>query len=371
MRITHLNKRYWPHIGGVERSLHAIARACVRQGDRVTALVCAPSARARRRIVDGVEVLEAPSFGVFQSQPIAPSFLALPNFETVWHLHEPFPLGTLAFLIRLAARRTSPLIVTWHSDVVRQRTLKPVHAALARRVLEHAALIHVPSMAHINASEILPHFRDKVRAIPFIVDIESMRRQPTHPLAVDLRKWANGRQIAVAVGRLVYYKGVDVLLDAVSEVPDVCVAIVGEGPLRDLLESQAARLGIEGRVRWLGAISDEDLVGVFSAGDFFVLSSVARSEAFGLVQVEAMAAGLPVISTRLGTAVEVVNIDGVTGVVVPPRDPARLAGAMRILARDVRKRDELRLGALAHASDFAEARLVDQYRALYAEALGG
>jgi glycosyltransferase involved in cell wall biosynthesis len=162
-----------------------------------------------------------------------------------------------------------------------------------------------------------------------------------------------------------------VLLVAVREVPDLCVAIVGDGPLRGVLERQAARLGIDDRVRWLGAITDEDVVGVLSAGDFFVLSSVGRSEAFGLVQVEAMAAGLPVISTRLGTAVEVVNVDGATGLVVPPSDPTRLAAAMRLLARDVRKREELASGALSHASDFAEERLVDQYRALYSETLGG
>src|SRR5438132_1595322 len=176
MRITHLNQRYWPHIGGIERSLHAMARACVRRGDDVSAVVCASGLASERNLVDGVEVLGVPSFGVFQSQPIAPSYLRLPEVTgTVWHLHEPFPLGTLALV----------------------------------------------------------------------------------------------------VARLVYYKGVDVLLDALALSPCARLVVVGDGPLRDQLSRHAIALGVADRVCWLGTVSDDDLVGAFSAADFFVLPSVA------------------------------------------------------------------------------------------------
>jgi rhamnosyl/mannosyltransferase len=370
VRITHLNKRYWPHIGGVERSLHAIARACASRGDNVSAIVCAGGPRARRYTFDGVNVIETPSFGVVQSQPIAPSYIWLPNVTgTVWHLHEPFPLGTLALLLKASGRRSLPAIVTWHSDVVRQRALKPFHAALARKLLQRVRFIHVPTEAHIANSEILPEFRAKIRAIPFIVDVAATRRRVDHPLSRTLRQWARGSTVALLVGRLVYYKGVGVLLDALSRTRGIRLVVVGDGPLRDELKARALALGIADRVQWLGSVTDEDLVGAFSGADLFVLPSVARSEAFGLVQVEAMAAGLPVISTRLGTSVEVVNVDGSSGVLVEPRDPAALADAMQAIVDDVALRERLSAGALRRAEDFTEERLVDRYRDLYAASL--
>src|SRR5438309_2270173 len=171
MRITHLNKRYWPHVGGIERVVHTLARASARCGDEVTALVCAAGPRPERRTLDGVTVIAAPAFGVLQSQPLAPSYLRLPDhFDGVWHLHEPFPLGTLALLLTALDCDSLPAVVTWHSDVIRQRMLKPMHAVLARRVLHRVPFIHVPTEAHIENSGILPEFAEKIRAIPFIID---------------------------------------------------------------------------------------------------------------------------------------------------------------------------------------------------------
>jgi len=371
VRITHLNKSYWPHIGGVERSLHNLARACVRHGDHVSALVCAKGPRAGRRMVEGVEVIAAPTFGVLQSQPIAPSYLRLPHIAaTVWHSHGQSPPPELTLLFPSRRRRALPTVVTWHSHVVRQCALKPMHAALARRLLRRVTRIHVPTEAHIESSAILPEFREKVRAIPFIVDVAAMRRCADHPLALALRDWAQGSTIALAVGRLVYYKGVEVLLDALALTRHIRLVIVGDGPLRDALQARAARLGINQRLRWLGSVADDDLVGAFSSADLFVLASVARSEAFGLVQVEAMAAGVPVISTRLGTSVDVVNVDGISGLLVKPGDPNELAAAIEKIANDRELRRRLSTGALERAQDFSESRLVGRYRELYMETAG-
>jgi rhamnosyl/mannosyltransferase len=344
-----------------------MARACVRRGDHVSALVCAAGPKATHRQVEGVDVIEAPSFGVLQSQPISPSYLRLPPVgEGVWHLHEPFPLGTLAVLLNSTARAKLPLVVTWHSDVIRQRALKPLHAALAKRVLRRAQFIHIPTDAHVANSAVLLEFREKVRTIPFIVDIEAMRRRTDHTLAVGLREWAAGSSVVLTVGRLVYYKGIDVLLDALSMTRHLRLVVAGGGPLRGRLEGRAADLGIADRIKWLGSVTDDELVGAFSAADLFVLPSVARSEAFGLVQVEAMAAGLPVVSTRLGTGVEIVNLDGSTGIVVEPNAPAALAEVIQTIADDSVLRARLAAGALRRAEDFDESRLVERYRDLYA-----
>jgi rhamnosyl/mannosyltransferase len=196
-----------------------------------------------------------------------------------------------------------------------------------------------------------------------------MRRRPDHHLAIALREWAGGAFVVLVVGRLVYYKGIDVLLDALSMTRHMRLVVAGDGPLRARLEARSAALGVADRIKWLGTVTDDELVGAFSAADVFVLPSVARSEAFGLVQVEAMAAGLPVVSTRLGTSVEIVNVDGSTGIVVEPNVPATLADAIQTIADDAALRARLAAGALRRAEDFAETRLVDRYRDLYAAAM--
>lgn len=366
MLIAHLNKRYWPHVGGIERFVCDLASATVAVGDPVTAYVCAPGPRPSRDVSGGVEVLGAPTFGVVSSQPLAPTYPLLPREDgAIWHLHEPFPLGTLTAALRARGRRR--LIVTWHSDVIRQRRLRPLHSFLVRRVLRAADAIHVPTRAHLERSEMLRPFSDKVRVIPFLVDLRRVAAPPGHPLAARVRAFAAGGPVVLAVGRLVYYKGVDVLLEALAATSAPRLVIVGDGPLRPRLEALAARLGIGSRVLWLGTVSDADLAAAYSASDVFVLSSVAPSEAFGIVQVEAMAAGLPVVSTRLGTGVEEVNRDGETGLLVRPGASGDLVAALERLLGDEPLRRRLGAQAREHAQTFSPERLLPRYRELYAE----
>ncbi len=198
--------------------------------------------------------------------------------------------------------------------------------------------------------------------------IERFRRDPSHPLARRIRTWAAEAPVALFVGRLVYYKGLDVLLDALPRAPAARLVIVGDGPLRGDLRERSTRLGIDHRLLWLGEIGDEDLIGAYGGADVLVLPSTGRTEAFGVVQVEAMAAGLPVISTRLGTGVERVNLDGVTGRIVAPGDAAELAAALEEIVGDGALRSRLAAAALERSEEFAAAQLLDRYLALYAEA---
>lgn len=372
LSITHLNKWYVPHVGGVERALHWIARACVRRGDLVRAIVCAPGPVPRRWYVDGVDIRGVPSFGVLQSVPIAPSYpFALPRRSgSIWHLHEPFPLGTVGLLLRAIAssERPLPAVVTWHSDVVRQRLARPMHTALVRALLDRVAIIHVATQAHVENSAVLPAYRAKVRVVPFIVDVDRFRRVPDHAVARRIREWADGDPVALFAGRFVYYKGLDVLLAALARVPRLRLVLAGDGPLRAMLEARARQLGLVPRLLWLRTPDDDGLVGAYSGCDFFVLPSTGRAEAFGLVQVEAMAAGLPVISTRLATGAATVNIDGATGILVTPGDDVVLAEALCNLTEAPDMRARFAVNAVERAADFAEGRLAERYRDLYREA---
>jgi rhamnosyl/mannosyltransferase len=164
------------------------------------------------------------------------------------------------------------------------------------------------------------------------------------------------------VGRLVYYKGLHVLLEAAREWPGMIV-IAGDGPLEPTLRAQAAALGLGDRVQFAGRVPDEELPAYYQACDAFVLPSIARTEAFGVVQVEAMAAGLPVVSTRLPTGVPWVNQDGVSGIVVTPDDASALGEALGRLGRDRDLRERLAAGARQRAEAlFSRDRMVRIFR---------
>jgi rhamnosyl/mannosyltransferase len=172
------------------------------------------------------------------------------------------------------------------------------------------------------------------------------------------------------VGRLVYYKGVEVLVRAMARV-NADLVLIGRGPLRTDLEALASSLGIGDRVRFVEPVDDDDLAAWYRAADVFCLPSVARSEAFGLVQLEAHASGTPVVSTQLTTGVPFVNEDGVSGLTVPPHDVEALAGALDALVRDDSLRRRLGAQAAERARrEFSIGTMVERTLGVYADARG-
>ena len=200
--------------------------------------------------------------------------------------------------------------------------LEPLYAPLRERLLRNAAAVVTSSPALAKAPELRAH-RSKVRVVPYGISPRLISGKP-------LRTRHDGTNL-LFVGRLVYYKGVEFLLQATAITPDVRLTIVGEGPERGRLEEMTHLLGIANRVSFVGLIDDVALMAQYSTADVFVLPSVSRAEAFGMAMSEAMANGLPAISTALGTGTDWVNIDGVTGLVVAPRDAAALAGAIGMM----------------------------------------
>jgi rhamnosyl/mannosyltransferase len=199
--------------------------------------------------------------------------------------------------------------------------------------------------------------------IPFGVPVDRFRYLTEGQRAIRDRLKASipGPRV-LFVGRFVYYKGVDVLIDAVSQAGGTLM-LVGDGPLEPELRQRAIALGIQDRVRFVGRVSDEDLPAYYQAADMLALPSVAKTEAFGVVQVEAMAAGVPVVSTNLQTGVPWVNQDGVSGLVVAPGDAGQLAAALGRLAADADLRARLGRAAAARAADlFTRERMVATFK---------
>jgi rhamnosyl/mannosyltransferase len=278
------------------------------------------------------------------------------------HIHWPNPTALLAYL---ASGQRGRLVFTYHSDVVRQRVLSRVFDPILRRCLDRADAIIVSSANYRDSSEVLRPYRAKCHVIPFGIDIERFER-PDELEIVRLRKQFGPRMI-LSVGRLVYYKGFEFLIKAMTSV-NAHLVLVGSGPLEAELRARIQASGVEDRVTLLTRV--KDVVPIYHATEVFVLPSIARSEAFGIVQLEAMACGKPVVNTQLDSGVPFVSIDGVTGITVPPADSKNLSRAINSLLDDSQRRASYGNAAYRRVREqFSLSGMTDQTLALYHEVL--
>jgi len=349
MRVTMVNKYYPPHLGGIEYHVRYLAEALVSQDHaQVRAIVANEGPQTIREIVGGVDVLRLSRSFAYASTPVAydmPAAIRVeatrPDPADLLHLHFPYPWGEVSWI---RANTGLPTVLTYHSDIVRQKAALAVYSPLLRRFLSKVDLIISGSPNLVEHSEFLQPFAAKCRVVPFGYDLTRYEATPqTLARAARLRE-GHTLPIVLFVGRLVYYKGVDVLVRAMADV-DADLVVIGTGPLEGTMREIAVASGISSRITFMPPVPDEELVAWYHAADVFCLPSVERSEAFGAVQVEAHACGTPVVSTDLPTGVPFVNEDGVTGLIVPPGDAGALGGALRRLVDDPELR--ARLGAQA------------------------
>lgn len=376
MRILHVAKYYPPAFGGMETAVASMAEGVAAKGHEVVVLVHAEDGDTTpRHPAPGVTVIRAPYRLAVGTMAISLSYACLyrkwRNWADVVHVHAPNPVADL--LIALWPPK-APIVITWHTDIVRQKRLKHVVAPFAHALCRRAAAIHCSAEFVRRHSTFLPPYLGKTKVIPFGLSVDAFIKAATDNATQEATRAARGGRYALAVGRLVYYKGFDVLLHAVAELPDLRLVIIGEGPMRADLEGMIATLGLGSRVSLLGSVSDADLAAHYAAADLFVLSSTHRSETFAFVQVEAMAAGLPVINTNLPTGVPDVSLDGITGITVPPGDQKALAEALHRLWTDSALR--ARLGAAGreravtvYSAPAASERFTELYETLRSNAV--
>jgi len=283
----------------------------------------------------------------------------------IYHLHFPYPLGEVAYLLRPRGR----LVVTYHSDIVRQRNLFRFYRPLLGRLLRQADAILVTSPQYLQSSPVLRPVAAKCRVVPLGIDLG--RFDAFDPDRVAAWRAKLGTPLVLFVGRFRYYKGLDYLLEALRLVPEARLGLVGDGPEGPRLRRLVAQYGLGSRVTFLGTLSDDELPAIYRAADVYVLPATERSEAFGISLLEAMAAGLPVITTELGTGTSYVNQHGETGLIVPPRDPGALAAALaELLADPERRRAMGAAGRKRVEAEFTLDRLVKDVLRVYGEVLG-
>lgn len=340
MRVLHLGKYYAPVRGGIERHTQMLAEWCVGQGDAVAALVHQTPGRWRgsRETLNGVDVTRAGCLAAPVYTPLSPAFpvqLArlLREFQPdILHLHMPNP-SCFAALALPSARRL-PWIVHWHADVPpdspdwRLRTLYHAYRPFEQALLRQARTIVATSRPYLEASAALAAWKDKIRVIPLGIDDAHV------PVATDAAPaWPQRDGLRLlAVGRLSRYKGFDVLIEAMAHVDGASLLLVGDGECEHELRELAVTRDISSRVRFAGNLDDDALAAAYATADAFVLPSLDRGEAFGMVLLEAMRAGLPAIASAIpGSGVAAVVADGETGILVPPGDAAALAAAIERL----------------------------------------
>ncbi|MDR1775528.1 MAG: glycosyltransferase [Actinomycetes bacterium] len=376
MRILMVNKYYPPHVGGIEFHVRDLAEGLVTAGHAVRVLVCNNERRLVEESINGVEIVRLPRLFERASTPVARHFGQVLVHEAanadIVHFHFPYPWGEFEWVGQLASKAV-PYVITYHSDIVRQKTALAFYKPFLDRFLNRSRLIMASSPQLIRYSPWLAPRAAKCRQVDFGLPLDHIAGN-----AAAIRRgrqlraeWSpDGAPIVLFVGRLIYYKGIEVLARAIPLVPNAHFVIVGRGPERARLDGLvSAHPELADRVHVIDWLDDGDLAGAYHAADLFTLPSVAPSEAFGLVQIEAQAAGIPVVSTRLRTGVPYANLDGVTGLTVMPGNADGLAGAINTLLSDEDLRRRLGDQAQERATtQFTIPRMVEHVTAVYAQA---
>jgi glycosyltransferase involved in cell wall biosynthesis len=370
LRILHAYKIYRPDIeGGIPAVMSSLAQG----SDAITTHSILSARRfgaARRYTLDGVPVEAVASLGTLFSTPLAPGYI--PAFvrrarsaDVVVH-HAPLPLNDAAILLGLPD--DTALIVYWHADVIGYPSLRRLVAPLIRRALARADRIVVSGQPMIDHSEFLRPHAEKCAVLPYGMDLDYWRTLDADGRArADELERQQPRHI-VALGRLVGYKGYDALIRAMQTV-DGHATIIGEGPLLADLQRQATELGVSSRIRFAGRLPRDEIKRLFHSAQVFAFPSVTEAEAFGIVQIEAMATGLPIVNTNLPTTVPLVARHNLEALTVAPGDPQALSQALNCILDDPALGGRLGSAGQQRAmSEFDQAAFRTRMTAIYEDA---
>jgi len=327
VRVLHVGKFYPPFRGGMETHLQDLCRATVPFVD-LDVIVGHTRHRTEHDHDGDIRIHRIGTLATVASASICPTMVSAIRSTPadVVHLHSPNPTAVLSYL---ASGHRGRLVVTHHSDIIRQRMLKFAYEPWLRQLMSRADAIISFSPNYIESSNVLSRHREKCHIIPHGIDVR--RFQNPDPQAVTDINDRYGYRIILGVGRLVYYKGFEYLIRAVAGT-NATLLIIGTGPLEGQLKDVARTVGAADRVHFLGDVPD--VTPYYHAARMFALPSTARSEAFGIVQLEAMACGTPVINTQIESGVPFVSLDTVTGMTVPPADASSLRQSIQRLLHD-------------------------------------
>ncbi len=358
MKILEINKFYHPWIGGVETIVRQIAEDLNgRDGLTVDVLACQSKGPRTIETANGVKVYRAASWGKRLGMPISFDFFRLlrqieRNYDILL-FHFPFPLAALV----IPCLKNKNIYILYHSDIVRQKISRCFFQPFIATSLKRAKKILASSQNLASHSPALRKHQDRVRIIPFGIDLDYFRINDKVAAEAERIRNEYPRPLLLAIGRLVYYKGYSYLIKALEKI-DAHLVIIGTGPQETELRALTKLYWQEKKITILPP--RDDLRPYYAACDLFIFPSVANSEAFGLVQAEAMAFGKAVINTDLPTGVPEVSLDGTSGLTVPPGDSSALAGAINRLLGDQGLKNRLGQAAQERAKALFDRRIFNE-----------
>lgn len=368
MRILQLGK-FYPVKGGVEKVMRDITLGVARHGIECD-MMCAASEGAGEvcQLAPKSRLITNRTWTKLASTTIAPSMIShlrrIAPFYDIIHIHHPDPMAALALY---CSSYKGKVILHWHSDIIKQKSAMRLFRPLQNWLLERADIIIGTSPDYLANSPYLKGFEAKTLCVP--IGIKSFSEDFMGGNRIRTQYF--GKKIVFSLGRLIPYKGLKFLLEAAEALPeDYVILIGGTGPLYHDLLSERAALGLENRVILLGEIPQEDLVAYYTACDVFCLPSVMKTEAFGIVQIEAMSLGKPVVATRIpGSGTAWVNSHGFSGLNVPIEDPIAIAHAIQDICSDTETYNEFSANARKRFEsefrlDLMIDRCLDIYRSL-------
>lgn len=371
MKVLMLVKSFYPVIGGVETAAFELARGLSAKYS-IIILTVSEDKNFRREEKDGFEIIKTPRIAKILSTPLSINYPLwvnrIINSVDIIHLHSPHPIGELSLLVLPTSKK---LLITYHFDIVKQKYLNPIYNPLQNHIFSKSEKIVVSNPNIIQTSSFLENFRNKCVSIPFGIRINEYILNQDQIKNATMLKNKYKKPVILFVGRLVYYKGIEYLIRAMTMV-DANLIIIGEGPLKKKLITLVDKLKVTDKVEFINHIPREQLMLYFNICDIFVLPSIARSEAFGLVLLEAMVYKKPLITTELGTGTSFVNINGKTGLVVPPANAEALSEAINTLIYDEAIRREMGENAAKRVEEeFDISKYLFAYDKLYQQILLG
>ena len=333
MKVLQLGK-FYPVQGGVEKVMYDLTVGLSEHGvacDMMCALLRQPSRTVR--INSRARLIGCKAWAKVAATMISPAMLyrlrkCADGYDLI-HIHHPDPMACLALM---CSGYRGKVVLHWHSDILKQRGWLRLYRPMQEWLKRRADVIVGTTPVYVHDSPCLADVQDKIVCLP--IGIKPLPVMES--AAAAIRRRYEGKKIIFALGRLIPYKGFRYLIEAAGYLDDGYVILIGgTGPLREALARQIRQADMTGRVELLGFVPDAELPAYYQACDVFCLSSVQKTEAFGIVQIEAMSCGKPVVATNIPqSGVPWVNKDGVSGLNVAPCNARALAGAIRRITED-------------------------------------
>lgn len=366
MKILQLVKYYDPCQGGMESVVKNIVEGSIDCNEDVKFTVYSnnhlKSFKRIKKVFGRISVVKEITPFYLKSQPLNlryPSLKKLIDDNDVINHHYPFPTMEISLLRYLEKFRNKKFIITWHANIKNSRWswIEKFYNPMIRKLLDRADYIVVTSPQLFDASDILKAYSDKIKVIPLSFD-------PKYRISERKETPVDRNFKLLFVGKLRKYKGVEYLIEAIEKLP-VRLTIVGNGEEREILQEQVKFLGIEEKIHFITNASDDELLQIYKDSDLFILPSINEAEAFGVVQLEAMANGLPVINTYLDSGVPFVSLNDFSGITVEPKSSESLKSAIVRIIENKELYEEFSLNAIERSSLFTRKKMSESYLDLY------